>query len=415
MQTDLADFIRDTPTGREAERILRACVHCGFCTATCPTYQLLGDELDGPRGRIYQIKGVLEGEPATPKIRRHLDRCLVCRACETTCPSGVDYHHLLDIGRETVERECPRPLPQRLGRRALAWALGDRRRFAPLLGLARLARPLLPRALKAKIPPRPAPLPSPSTTTQRRMLVLEGCVQPALAPQIDQALALLLGRLGIALERVPHAGCCGALHHHLGDTERARTLARRNIDAWLPRLEAGAEVLLASASGCAAHLLDYPHLLAGDPQYAERARRLADRVRDPVQVLAAEDLDALGLRSRDERIAVHIPCSQQHGLGLKTEVSALLRGLGYHLAQTTEDHLCCGSAGTYSITQPGISARLRERKLRALGVDRPARIVTANIGCLGQLQDPDGVPVEHWLNLLAADLPAPSGSSPATP
>jgi glycolate oxidase iron-sulfur subunit len=404
MQTALADFIRDSARGQRADRILRACVHCGFCTATCPTYQLLGDELDGPRGRIYQIKQVLEGEPPTPTLQAHLDRCLTCRSCETTCPSGVDYHLLLDIGREVVEELQPRPLGQRLQRKAMVWLFSDARRFAPLMVLARAARPLLPASLRQKIMPRPQTVTIPQAVASRRMLLLDGCVQPVLAPQINQALQLILGRLGIALQSAAGAGCCGALPQHLSEAERAREMARRNIDAWWPLLEQGAEAVVITASGCTAQVRDYPHLLEDEPAYAEKARRLADRAKDPVEILLDENLEALDIRPRGQRVAVHTPCTQQHGLGLDGAVARLLSGLGYRLTAVAENHLCCGSAGTYSLTQPKLSQRLRVRKLEALNIDRPDRIVTANIGCLGHLQDEEGTPVCHWLDLLAEDL-----------
>lgn len=416
MQTSLADFIRDTPEGQRAEQILRNCVHCGFCTATCPTYQLLGDELDGPRGRIYQIKQVLEGEPPSAQVREHLDRCLVCRACETTCPSGVDYHHLLDIGRETLEQLAPRPWHERLIRRAMVWAFSEPRHLTPLLGVARLLRPALPVALRNKIlPAQPLTgVASPRRDTHRRMLLLDGCVQPALAPQINQALSLLLARLGIHVQGVPQAGCCGALPQHLDEPEHARAMARRNIDAWLPELEAGAEALVVTASGCGTHIKDYPFLLAEDPDYAEGARRVAEKTHDPVEILLEEDLRKLQVAPRQARVAVHTPCSLQHGLGLGGRLQELLTKLGYRLAQTTDDHLCCGSAGTYSITQPRIAGQLRARKLQALRIDSPDLIVTANIGCLGHLQDEGGVPVMHWLNLVAENLPERHESRPAT-
>lgn len=404
MQTALADFIRDTAKGQRADQILRTCVHCGFCTATCPTYQLLGDELDGPRGRIYQIKQVLEGAAPTPTLQRHLDRCLTCRSCETTCPSGVNYHQLLDIGREQVERLQPRPLHQRLQRKAMGWAFATPARFAPLLGLARLARPLLPKGLRNKVAPAPREVAEPTATSQRRMLVLDGCVQPAIAPNINRSAARVLSRLGIELQTVNPGICCGALPHHLSEPGKARTLARANIDAWLPHLEDGAEAIVVTASGCGAHIRDYPHLLADDPAYREKAEQVAALARDPVEVLQQEDLDRLGIAPSGERIAVHTPCTLQHGLGLNGAVEALLSGLGYQLTETSEGHLCCGSAGTYSLTQAEISSRLRERKLRALNMDHPQRIVTANIGCQGQLQDEDGVPVLHWIDLLEQDL-----------
>jgi glycolate oxidase iron-sulfur subunit len=405
MQTALADFIRDTPEGREADQILRACVHCGFCTATCPTYQLLGDELDGPRGRIYQIKQVLEGDPANATVREHLDRCLTCRACETTCPSGVNYHRLLDIGREVVEQQVPRSLGQRLLRRALIEVLAYRGRFNALLRLGQAVRPILPRGLRRNIPAAKDVQHGVSAGTgPRRMLLLEGCVQPGLAPEINAALERILQHLGISVQRCPGAGCCGALPYHLSDIERARAMARRNIDAWHPAIENGAEALIVTASGCGAHLQDYPRLLAGEPDYANKAMQMAERLRDPLQILDGEPLDSLPLRPRATRVAVHTPCTLQHALRLNGKIEGLLQKLGYQLAVVSDGHLCCGSAGTYSILQSGLSKQLRKRKLQALTGDHPDLIVTANIGCLMHLDEPGGVPVRHWLNLLADDL-----------
>lgn len=407
MQTALADFIRNTPRGERADRILRACVHCGFCTATCPTYQLLGDELDGPRGRIYQIKQVLEGKPPTPVMQTHLDRCLTCRACETTCPSGVDYHQLIDIGREVLEELQPRPLGQRLQRKGMVWLFSDARRFAPVMALARMLRPLLPSRAASKILPKAAAIAAPDRPIRRRMLLLEGCVQPVLAPQINQALARVLGRLGIALESPSAASCCGALPQHLSETEKARAMARRNIDAWWPLLhERQVEALIVSASGCAAQVRDYPALLADDPAYRDKAGELAAATRDPVEVIARSQPGNLAIRPSAERIAVHTPCTQQHALKLEGEVEKLLQRLGYTLTSVAEGHLCCGSAGTYSLTQATLSRRLRSRKLAALNIDRPDRIVTANIGCLGQLHSEDGPRVTHWINLLEENLPS---------
>ena len=401
MQTALADFIRNTPAGDEADRILRACVHCGFCTATCPTYQLLGDELDGPRGRIYQIKQVLEGEPANSTVREHLDRCLTCRACETTCPSGVDYHRLLDIGRATVEQQVPRSLPQRLLRRAMIEVMAYPNRFTPLLRIGQTLRPLMPTALRSKVPPLVSKPRVPTRHTGKRsVLALDGCVQPGLAPQINHALADILDRLGITVQATPGAGCCGALPHHLSDTERAREMARRNIDAWYPAIEAGAEALVVSASGCGAHVQDYAHLLSDDRQYSEKAARIVDLLRDPVQLLAEAPLEQLGLRPRNERVAVHTPCTLQHALKLNGLVEQVLLRLGYELCAVEEGHLCCGSAGTYSILQGKLSGQLRSRKLHALKVDHPDLIVTANIGCLAHLQSGTKLQVKHWIELL---------------
>lgn len=405
MQTALADFIRNTPAGREANSILRACVHCGFCTATCPTYQLLGDELDGPRGRIYQIKRVLEGEQAGLTVRDHLDRCLTCRACETTCPSGVDYHRLLDIGREVVEDQVPRSIGQRLQRRLMIELMAYPARFTPLLRIGQSLRPLLPANLKEKIPARaPRRRAAVTSAATRRMIVLDGCVQPGLAPGINQALAEVLAHVGIEVQVVPQAGCCGALPHHLSDGERAREMARRNIDAWMPAIEAGAEALVVTASGCGAHIQDYALLLAEDSRYVDAARRIVNLARDPVQVLAEADVQELGLKPRAQRIAVHTPCTLQHALGLNSMIEDLLQRLGYEICAVDEGHLCCGSAGTYSILQADLSNQLRARKLRALTIDHPDVIVTANIGCLMHLDAANPLPVVHWLTLLADDL-----------
>ncbi len=406
MQTALADFIRDSAQGREADAILRACVHCGFCTATCPTYQLLGDELDGPRGRIYQIKQVLEGEPANTSIRQHLDRCLTCRSCETTCPSGVRYHRLLDIGRAEVERQLPRSLAQRGLRRALIALLAYPGRFGPMLRLGQRLRPLMPPALRRQVPTaKPIERLAVHGDRSRRVVLLEGCVQPGLAPEINHALERILQRLGVAVEHVGNTGCCGALPHHLNDTARARAMARRNIDAWYPALQSGAEALLVTASGCGAHVQDYPALLADEPDYAAKAAAIVAVQQDPLAYLAKQPLERLGVTPTSQRIAVHTPCTLQHVLRLGGAAETLLSSLGYTLCATTEDHLCCGSAGTYSILQPGLSRRLRERKLRALKIDHPDLIVTANIGCLLHLGEVDGVAVRHWLNQVADDLP----------
>jgi glycolate oxidase iron-sulfur subunit len=407
MQTALPEQIRNTSWGREADRILRACVHCGFCTATCPTYQLLGDELDGPRGRIYQIKQVLEGQPAGEHVRLHLDRCLTCRACETTCPSGVEYGRLLDIGRREVERQAPRPVLQRWQRRLLLGVLPHPRRFGPLLRLGRWMRPLLPAGLRGKVPAAQPAGRWPTARHPRRMLVLDGCVQPSAAPQIDAAAARVLDRLGISLAPAPGAGCCGAVAHHLNAEEQALATARRNIDAWLPALEQGAEALVVTASGCAVHLKEYAHLLRDDPAYADKAARVTAAIRDLVEVVEQEDLAALGRDDSNQPLAFHAPCTLQHGERLPGRVEALLQRLGFQLTVVPDAHLCCGSAGTYSILQPELSGQLRERKLAALHSGQPHRIATANIGCLLHLGEGAAAPVVHWVQLLD-ELPGPA-------
>jgi glycolate oxidase iron-sulfur subunit len=408
MQTALAEQYRATPNGQRAESILRSCVHCGFCTATCPTYQLLGDELDGPRGRIYQIKQLLEGSQASAVTRTHLDRCLTCRACETTCPSGVQYGQLLEIGRELVEHQAPRPRSERWARRLLVAMMSDSRRFALLLRLGQVFRPLLPQKLKAKVPLRKPAVPWPAPRHARRMLVLDGCVQPAAAPDINAAAARVLDHIGISLLRAPRAGCCGALPNHLSDAERARQMARNNIDAWLPMIEDGAEAILVTASGCGVQVKEYPQLLAEDPDYASKALRVAAAARDPVEVLEREDLPQLQRSGKGPRIAFHAPCTLQHGQQLGGRTEALLRRLGYRLTPVPDAHLCCGSAGTYSLLQPEIAIELRSRKRTALLSGQPRIIASANIGCLLHLQEPDSVPVMHWLQLLDQQLAAQS-------
>jgi glycolate oxidase iron-sulfur subunit len=402
MQTALADFIRDTPEGREADGILRACVHCGFCTATCPTYQLLGDELDGPRGRIYQIKQVLEGEAATVRIQQHLDRCLTCRSCETTCPSGVRYGRLLEIGREAVEHQVGRRGLPKWMRRALLEIVPYRGRFGAALRLGRLARPLLPATLKAKVPPAPRTGGNwPAPRHPRRILMLTGCVQPNLAPEIDLTLTQVLDRVGLSAV-VTNTGCCGALPQHLSELDRARAMARHNIDTWWPEVEAGAEAIVVTASGCGVTVREYGYLLAEDLRYREKAARVADMVRDPVEILDAEDLRPLGQPGAGlGPVAVHAPCTLQHGMQLGGRVEAAMRTLGFELVPVADGHLCCGSAGSYSLLQPELSSQLKRNKLRALTISTPQRIATANIGCLLHLSEDSPVPVHHWLELIA--------------
>ena len=395
MQTDLADFIRDTPQGREADAILRKCVHCGFCTATCPTYQLLGDELDGPRGRIYLIKQALEGAPVTAKTRLHLDRCLTCRACESTCPSGVQYGRLADIGRAVVEERVPRGAWERLRRSALAFALPRTRLFAVLLWLGQRVRFLMPRLVPA---PAAAAGIWPAARHSRRMLVLAGCVQPVLAPRINAAAARVLDRAGVSLVEPPGAGCCGALRFHLNDQEAGRADMRARIDAWWPYVERGAvEAIVVTASGCGSTIKEYGHYLAHDPEYRDKAARVAALARDLSEVVPPVPGAARG------RVAFQSPCSLQHGQQIRGKVEALLAQAGYELTPVAEPHLCCGSAGTYSILQPALAAQLRTRKLAALQDRAPEAIATANIGCLTHLQGEAQVPVRHWIELLDRD------------
>jgi len=404
MQTSLADFIRNTPQGREADAILRTCVHCGFCTATCPTYQLLGDELDGPRGRIYLMKQLLETGEASAKTQLHLDRCLTCRACETTCPSGVRYGHLLDIGRQIVSERVGRPPAQAFKRRALAEVLSRRSLFSLLVRIGRLARPVLPRALADKIPAtntRAGAWPPPRH--RRKMLALAGCVQPSLGPDINAAAARVLDRLGISLIQARDAGCCGALRYHLDFKEGGLDDMRRLIDAWWPQIEHGAEAIVMTSSGCGAMVKDYGHALAHDPAYAEKAARIGALTRDISEVVAAE-LNALArLVSRSSslapsmRVAFHPPCTLQHGQKIKGVTERVLVAAGFDLAPVPDAHLCCGSAGTYSILQPKLSQQLKRNKLAALASGMPEMILSSNIACQSHLAGGNDLPIKHWI------------------
>jgi glycolate oxidase iron-sulfur subunit len=410
MQTNLADFIKDTPEGKEADAILRKCVHCGFCTATCPTYQLLGDELDGPRGRIYLIKQALEGQPVTEKTQLHLDRCLTCRSCETTCPSGVHYSRLLDIGREVVESRVQRGVASTVARTALRKVIARPALFGPLVRMGQLVRPLLPQALRRKVPPSTRPAkPLPQTSHARRMLVLEGCVQPTLSPATNAAAARVLDRLGISLVAAPQAGCCGAVSFHLNARSEALDFMRRNIDAWWPHVEQGVEAIVITASGCGVMVKDYGYQLADDPAYAEKAKRVSELARDISQIVLAQRGMLEGFITHPSsliphRVAFHSPCTLQHGLNIRGDIEALLSTLGYELTPVRDAHLCCGSAGTYSILHPQLAGQLLANKIAALTESEPDEIVTANIGCQTHLQSATDRPVRHWIELLEERL-----------
>lgn len=409
MQTHLSDDIRHTPAGEEADRILRSCVHCGFCTATCPTYQLLGDELDGPRGRIYLIKAVLEGAPVSEKTREHLDRCLTCRACETTCPSGVQYHRLLDIGRDIVARKVPRTGIDAIHRLVLKELLPRRRAFSIVLAIGRIIRGVLPARWAQQIPkPNRVTGTWPKQRKSRRMLILTGCVQPALEPNINLATARVLDRLGVELVQAPGAGCCGALRHHLDAQEAAVADMKRNIDAWWPWVEQGVEALLITASGCGVQIKEYGHLLRNDDRYAHKAARISLLAKDVGEIVLAEKAALLKLlppsRPSAGKVAFHSPCSLQHGQNIRGVVEDLLAAAGFELTPVADAHLCCGSAGTYSILQPQLSQRLRDNKLAGLTRDEPDVIATANIGCLAHFKSGTDKEIRHWIELLEQRL-----------
>ena len=408
MQTNLADFIRNTPDGDEADAILRKCVHCGFCTATCPTYQLLGDELDGPRGRIYLMKQMVEGAPVTRSTLTHLDRCLTCRSCETTCPSGVQYGRLVEIGRKHAEQMVPRPLRQRVLRRVLASVVPRSGLFTPIMRVGQQVRPLLPRKLRDKVPVRQRALAWPGAKHERKMLMLTGCVQPSMMPNINIATARVLDALGIETVVASSADCCGAIRLHLGYVDDALDDARRNIDAWWPHVEQGVEAIVMNASGCGATVKEYAHLLRDDPAYADKARRIVELTRDLSEILPAFEpqLVAAARRRGIHTVAYHPPCTLQHGQQLRGGVEAVLGALGLQVRLPADSHLCCGSAGTYSLTQPKLSYRLRNQKLENLLAAEPQLIVSANVGCIAHLQSGTSIPVTHWIELVEHMLAA---------
>lgn len=397
MHTRIHPKFGDRPEIKEAEGILRACVHCGFCTATCPTYLQLGDERDGPRGRIHLIGQFLEEGSATMNTVRHLDRCLTCRACETTCPSGVEYGRLADIGRYTLEQEVERPLSQRLVRWGLLRVLPYRQRFGFLLRIGQFFTPVMPRFLAKEIPAKQIELPRPTRKHPRKMLILSGCAQSAATPNTNNAAARVLDRLGITVVEPSNSGCCGAASYHLSEHDQAKDFARRNIDAWWPQIEQGAEYVIVSASGCGNIVKDYGELLCDDPLYAEKAMHLSKIARDLSEVILGENLKSLQLANAEKNIAIHCPCSLQHGQNLPGAVEEIFSTLRIRTTKTHDKHLCCGSAGTYSILQPTMSRKLLRNKVTALTIDNPDEIVTANVGCQLHLASETDIPVRHWI------------------
>ena len=413
MQTTLAPEYQNTPDWLEAEAILRKCVHCGFCTATCPTYQLLGDELDGPRGRIYLMKQVLEGQTPTRATQMHLDRCLTCRNCESTCPSGVDYGHLVDIGRKLVDAKVPRPATER----AVRWALKEglpSPLFGPAMKLGQLVRPLLPASLKNKVPARQDAGAWPQRSHSRKMLMLAGCAQPSMGPNINSATARVLDAAGVEVVVAPKAGCCGAVKFHLNDQDGGKAEMRANIDAWWPYVEQGVEALVMNASGCGVTVKEYGHILRDDPVYAAKAARISALTLDLSELLPSLVPDLRNKVSLDGQPALvfHPPCTLQHGQKLKGSVEQHLAALGFAVRiAANEAHLCCGSAGTYSVLNPAIAYQLRDRKLQNLDATATEVIISANIGCITHLQSGTATPVKHWIEVLDRALGATSGTA----
>jgi len=405
MQTNLAPEYQDTADGLEAEAILRKCVHCGFCTATCPTYQLLGDELDGPRGRIYLIKQVLEGLPPTRDTQLHLDRCLTCRNCESTCPSGVQYGHLVDIGRKLVDQKVTRPLAEQTVRWALKAGLSSPL-FAPAMRLGQSVRAMLPGPIQAKVPQARSAGVWPSREHDRKVLMLAGCVQPSMSPNINSATARVLDACGIQTILEPMAGCCGGVKFHLNDHDAAHVQMKNNIDAWWPYLAQGVEAIVMNASGCGVTVKDYGHIFRHEPTYAQKAQRISEVTKDLSELLpglmpALQKLVQPSQAQSQGLLAFHPPCTLQHGQQLKDGVESHLGQLGFQVCLAgNEAHLCCGSAGTYSVLQPTLSTQLRDRKLGHLGEMQPQTIMSANIGCITHLQSGTDIPVRHWVEML---------------
>lgn len=406
MQTTIAPELVHDHRAQDAEAVLRKCVHCGFCLATCPTYNLLGDELDSPRGRIYLIKQVVEGHEPTAQTLTHLDRCLTCRNCETTCPSGVEYGHLVDAGRSLVEERVQRPIWQRSLRWLVREVIAYPGRVGPLVRLGQSVRGLMPSALAHSIPQRHRSGNWPSTEHQRTMLILDGCAQPSMAPATNAAAARVLDALGVLLKRMPGAGCCGAIHFHLNDQDKARELMKRNIDAWWPAVEDGAEAVVMTASGCGVTVKDYGHIFKDDTEYAAKAARISSLCKDIVEVLLGEDLSRFNdAAAAHGSIAFHPPCTLQHGQKLPQVTESLLRKFGFTLTAIPDAHICCGSAGTYSIFQPKLSKLLQHNKVEAVVSGTPGVVATANIGCQLQLQTGllkagHDTRVVHWIELI---------------
>ncbi len=402
MQTHLADFIKHTDAGREADAILRSCVHCGFCNATCPTYQILGDELDGPRGRIYLIKQVLEGHPVTAHTQRHLDRCLTCLNCETTCPSGVAYGKLLELGRYQVEQRVKRPAGSKALRYLLLSIVPYPNRFKWFTRLGKVFSPLLPKPLKNKLPNPPTTqteMIQPVSNASRKMILLGACVQQQFQPGINHVTKRILSKLNIDTISLKEERCCGAMSHHLGAQKQTLQMIRQNIDAWWPHIESGAEAIVSTASACGLMIKDYGHLMRNDERYAQKAKHIAALTRDISEIIVNEDLSLLKIKPAG-RIAFHPPCTLQHGQKLSGLVDTILTEAGFELLPIANQHLCCGSAGTYSIFQPALANTLKADKLRNLQANQPDIIATANIGCQEHLRSGSKVPVVHWIELL---------------
>ena len=412
MKTNLINDFLATPEGKEANKILRSCVHCGFCNATCPTYQLLGDELDGPRGRIYLIKQTLEGKTPGRQTQLHLDRCLTCRNCETTCPSGVKYSQLLNIGRAVINEKVSRRFDQKLLHFLLRKTFLSRFAFPALITTGQLARPLLPASLKKSIPEKQKKISFQSASRERKVLLVPGCVQSSLTPNTDNAAKIVFDKLNIECVEIPSAGCCGSLSHHLNAEDEAIEIIKTNIDSWWPLIKNRTiEAICMTASGCGVAIKEYEQLLANDKDYSIKAKTVSALYKDPAEIISAgsyADKQAAIkklLKNRtpseaNKTVAFHPPCTLQHGMRINNLIEPILINFGYELKPFKDKHLCCGSAGTYSITQKNLSQQLLSNKLSNINKTSPDIIATANIGCQLHLQSGTATPVKHWLELL---------------
>jgi len=406
MQTNIDEALKNTDAGLEAERILRSCVHCGFCTATCPTYRLLGDELDGPRGRIYLIKGLLEGKESSDKTQMHLDRCLTCLACETSCPSGVEYGHLLDIGRQMINKKVRRSLIERSYRYLLRKILPYPERVSFFLRLGRGLRFILPGKFRQMIPENKHARKTESASHQRKMILFSGCVQPLLTPETNCASTRVLNRLGIETILSRGEVCCGAINHHMAVDDSGLSFIKNNIDAWWPYIGEGIEAIVISASGCGTMIKDYGYILRNDAVYKDKARQVSMMTKDIGEIIVAEEIETLRkmIKVNSRRIAFQNPCSLQHGQKIKDETEILFKKLGYQIENIEDANQCCGSAGTYSLLQTELSEKLRRKKISALEAVKPDVIMTANVGCQLHLQQATEIPVRHWIEILEEDL-----------
>ena len=402
MEIHLDKKIADQAWAQEAESIVRKCVHCGFCNATCPTYQLLGHESDGPRGRIYLITQLLEGQPADELTRAHLDRCLLCRACETTCPSGVSYARLLETGRHMLEQQQPRSGLDGLKRKIMTTLIPNNGLMQAGVQMAKPLSTLLPVKLSSQLPLPGKNLARPTKTHQRKMLLLEGCAQSSLAPETNAAAARVLDRFGIELLPETRQGCCGAVRLHTSAREKGLQDIRSRIDSWWPSVQAGVEAIISTASGCGVTVKDYGELLKNDPEYAHKAKQVASMTVDIAEVLVTETAKSPTAPELHQnlKVAFHSPCTLQHGQKINGQVEALLQHFGFALLPVADSHICCGSAGTYSVLQPDLSGRLKADKLAKLQAHEPDVIATANVGCQLHLRKDSNVPVLHWIELL---------------